>query len=256
MIYMFKPGAFGDRMADIGKDIAMMVAGPSGLTDYKLDDHCEIVLKVFRSLRASLGDVPLSPALAGQWDRCEKRLQKLTEDERKVGATLLFELQNHLLDELGQKVFLALDNADAKLFEQIDPFGEATSALFPQATTDIYEGARCVALERYTAAVFHLMRAAEHALRYLAAEVGVADIETKTFGQLVQETQDKHDAINSRDPEKKWTADALVSLDLFKDAWRNPVSHALTDQYTEQRAKDVYNGTRAFMQSLTRRAAR
>jgi hypothetical protein len=256
MIYIFKLGSFGERMADMAKDISMMVMGPGGLTDYRLGDHCEIVLKNLRSLRASLGDVPLSPALVGQWDRCERRLQKLTEDERKVGATLLFELQSHLSDELGQKVFLALDNDDAKLFVQIDPFGEAVSTLFPQATTDIYEGARCVALERYTAAVFHLMRAAEHALRYLAAEVGVADIEKKDFGQLVQETRAKHDALKSRDPEKKWTADALVALDLFKDAWRNPVSHSLKDQYTEERARDVYNGTRAFMQSLTRRAAR
>ena len=256
MIHIFKPGSFGDRMVNIAQDISMMIMGPGGLTDYKFGDDCERVLKDLRSLRASLGDVPLSPALVGQWERCEKRLPRLTEDERKLGATLLFELQSHLSDELAQKVFLALDNDAAKLFVQLDPFGEAVSALFPQATTDIYEGARCIALERYTAAVFHLMRAAEHALRYLAAEVGVPDIETKDFGQLVQETRAKHDVLKSRDPEKKWTADALATLDLFKDAWRNPVSHSLSDQYTEERATVVYSGARAFTQSLTRRAAR
>jgi len=256
MIYLFKPGIFGNQMAALGKEISMLYVGERAFIDFDFHDECQNIVEHLRAIKAGLGNAPLSPSLVAQWERCEKRLETLKEHEREVGVALLVELQTNLLSELNQRMFLVLDSANGQLFEQIDPFGDSVSALFPQATTDIYEGVRCLALERYTAAVFHLMRAAEHALRYLAAEVGIEKIDKKDFGQLVQETRDRHNALKSRDPEKKWTADALTSLDLFKDAWRNPVSHAREDQYTEERARDVYNGTRAFMQSLTRRAVR
>ena len=256
MIYLFKPGVFGNHMTTLGKEISMLYVGQRTFSDFDLRYQCHKFVEQLHAIKDGLANAPLSPSLLAQWERCEKRLESLKERETEVGVALLVELETNLLAELNQGTFLALDSANGELFEQKDPFGDSVSALFPQATTDIYEGVRCLALERYTAAVFHLMRAAEHALRYLAAEVGIDKIDEKDFGQLVQETRVRHNALKSRDPEKKWTADALASLDLFKDAWRNPVSHAREDQYTEERARDVYNGTRAFMQSLTRRAAR
>lgn len=256
MIYIFKAGALAEQISAIAKEADLMIYRRAFI-DYDFERHCKEILSRLRAIRSSLKNAPLSPFLNAQWDRCEERLETLKEHEAAVGIELLVQLQKGLLTQLKQQTFLMLDNAHASLFDQRDPFGDAVSALFPDTTTDIHEGVQCLALERYTASVFHMMRAAEHALRYLAREVGVANVEEKDFGQLVQETRDQRNAVKSRDPEKKWTADALASLDLFKDARRrNPVCHARNDHYTEERARDVYNGTRAFMQSLTRRAAR
>src|ERR1700687_6353897 len=41
------------------------------------------------------------------------------------------------------------------------PFGYDVAKAFPRASDDILEATKCYALERYTASVFHLMRAIE-----------------------------------------------------------------------------------------------
>jgi hypothetical protein len=255
MIYIFRTGAFIEQFGALASEVSMMIFNRA-VIDYDFEEHVrDQILPRLRAIRSGLRNIPLSPVLAAQWDHVEERLPTMTEENLEEARTLLVQLRSSIMVELNQPVFLVLDNSDASLFSQDDPFGDSVSALFPQATTDIYEGARCLALERYTAAVFHLMRAAEHALRYLGDQLGVQDIERKDFGQVVQESRDKFNAIRSREPRKEWIAEALASLDLFKDAWRNPVAHARNDQYTEQRARDVYNGTRAFMQSLTKAAS-
>jgi len=253
MIYTVKASALFGQILALSSEISMMIHRAS-IIDYDFDEHVAEILRRLHPLRDALSNVKLSPALVSQWDRVESRLPQLREYQVEEASTLLVQLRSSLMAELGQPLFLMLDNEDAALFTKADPFGDEVSALLPQATTDIYEAARCLALERYTAAVFHLMRAAEHALRYLGDALGVEDMERKDFGQVVQEARARFDKIRSRDPQKQWVAEALASLDLFKDAWRNPVAHARNDQYTEQRARDVYNGTRAFMQALTKGA--
>jgi hypothetical protein len=251
MIYIVKAGSLIEQIVAFSHETSMMLYRAM-IIDYDFKEHIGVILERLRHIRDGLRAVQMSAVLTDQWNHVEWRLPQLRADQADEAHTLLIRLRASLTVELKQPVFLLLDNADASLFEQIDPFGDAVSALIPQATTDIYEGARCLALERYTAAVFHLMRAAEHALRYFAGVLGVENIERKDFGQLAQESRDRYNGLKSRDPQKQWIAEALASLDLFKDAWRNPVSHVRNDQYTEQRARDVYSGTRAFMQSLTR----
>jgi hypothetical protein len=254
MIYIFKAGGLIGQFGALSSEISMMIFNRA-VIDYDFEEHVrDEILPRLRGIRRGISNASMSPVLVAQWDHVEQRLPTLNSDQLDEARTLLVQLRNAIAVESSQPVFLLLDNADASLFAQVDPFGGDVSALFPQATTDIDEGARCLSLERYTASVFHLMRAAEHALRYLGRELGVQDVEKKDFGQLVQEARAVFNKIWGREPEKQWMAEALASLDLFKDAWRNPVAHARNDQYTEQGARDVYNGTRAFMQALAKGA--
>lgn len=47
------------------------------------------------------------------------------------------------------------------------------SAAFPERTEDIFEAHQCVALERYTAVMFHLGNAMEIAVKRVAKKMGV-----------------------------------------------------------------------------------
>lgn len=255
MLYFFRVGDFADSMTNLGKMISTLSLYRC-FHDFDVEKERRRILAQLRVIRDQIGGVGMTAVLNGQWDRCEQALENMRLDNIDTRVVQIRELQENLLTELAQPRYLVIPPDRAALIEEKAPFGEGVTELLPAATTDILEGVKCYALERWTAAVFHLMRAAEHAVRYLARGVGVEHVEEKDMGQLIQETHDKHRALSSRDSEKKWSADALASLDLFKDAWRNPVNHARDDHYTEERARDVFNGTRALMQSLAREVAR
>ena len=63
--------------------------------------------------------------------------------------------------ELSGANFKPLTAAQAELFLSPEPFGRSVVGVFPDPTADIDEATRCLALERPTASVFHLMRAME-----------------------------------------------------------------------------------------------
>jgi hypothetical protein len=76
-------------------------------------------------------------------------------------------MTERLRDELEPKLFLYVDSHD--LFEQpTPPFGEAVSQKFPSALPEIEEAGKCLALQRPTASVMHLMRVLELGLHSLA----------------------------------------------------------------------------------------
>ena len=57
-----------------------------------------------------------------------------------------------------------------------EPFGDKVATAFPSARFDICEAADCLALERSTAAAFHLMRAVEWGMRALCVDLGLLHI--------------------------------------------------------------------------------
>ncbi len=81
--------------------------------------------------------------------------------------------------EMMARQFFHLAPERAKYFNRGKPFGDSVDAAFPSARSDIREGANCIATDRYTAAVFHLMRTVEWGLRALCAEVGLRQVAQK-----------------------------------------------------------------------------
>ncbi|WDZ80948.1 hypothetical protein PWG15_24665 (plasmid) [Ensifer adhaerens] len=66
-----------------------------------------------------------------------------------------------------------LNAKEVVLFERASTaFREVTGGQFPDAMDDLAEAGRCLAFNRNTAAVFHLMRAMEFILRKVVAEAG------------------------------------------------------------------------------------
>jgi hypothetical protein len=132
----------------------------------------------------------------------------------------------------------------------------------PKAKEDIREGLYCYALERNTAAIFHLMRVAEHGLRILAKKLRVSldlkhkghiiPIDYAEWQKVIEAIKNKLDKIKRR-PSGPKRSEQLEKLSdagdhclFMKDIWRNAVSHA-RKPYSEAEAKAALGRVKDFM---------
>jgi hypothetical protein len=86
---------------------------------------------------------------------------------------LLIDLYLRMLDELESERFLYVPMAAARLYESpFDGWGDVPDK-FPAATPEIEEAGKCLALDRPTAAVFHMMRVLEVSLSAIAKALSI-----------------------------------------------------------------------------------
>lgn len=159
-----------------------------------------------------------------------------------------------LTDEMQQTHFISISADKAKFFSEINLFGAEVGKRFPNATTDIEEAGKCLALGRTTAAVFHLMRVMEKGLQSFAARLNVSRIQDTNWQTILdQATSEVKKLPNTTTKERRKIAkyhSVLAHLSSVKTAWRNEVMHP-KDTYTEEQAEDIFNHVRAFMRELT-----
>ena len=209
-------------------------------------------------VESQVAPLPIGYPVKRKVARLMERVQTdetLTVDVLEV---LLKELSNDVIQELQQLYFLLIPNSRRELYAQKRPvFGNQVAAQFPDLSKDIAAAGRCVALDEWTAAVFHLMRVLEASIHELAAWVGV------TFSKGDQEQwKNALDQIEKRirdmeqrpaSPEKSrdltFYSGLVAQFRWFKDAWRNHVSHART-HYDEREALEVWNHVEPFIQQL------
>lgn len=170
--------------------------------------------------------------------------------ERDRLLTGLEEVQEMVCDELRAHIFFALPEEDAKYFED-SQFPPSVLDRFPGAAFDASEAGRCLALERPTACVFHLMRVLEHGLRVVALLVGLEGdrpnwdpVIKKIDAELKREYKDR---------ELKGQADFLSNVSshmhAVKTAWRNRVMH-VEKKHIPEEARDIYAATCGLMRYL------
>jgi hypothetical protein len=160
------------------------------------------------------------------------------------------ELKERIQDELEGKVFYAFSKDTEYLLADAPLFGEEVGDKFPKATEDISEAGKCLALERSTASVFHLMRAMELAVQALYTAIGLMGNPEREWGKLLS---DIHGAIEKMDKGPKrdeWSA-THTHLYHVKQTWRNDVMHP-KQTYTPDEAKAVFDAVRSFMQHLAK----
>lgn len=165
--------------------------------------------------------------------------------------------------ELAAVHFLVVHPDRVALFEASAPFGSAVHERMPSCRHDIEEAAKCLALQRYTAAVSHLMRCAEVAARILAQHLRVRakDLETATMGvtlSRIREAIGDRMKLGSKRKTRKWVSDSefysLAALQLaeVERSWRHAVAHARRD-YSSEDSVRVYELVRGLMQHLATR---
>ena len=170
----------------------------------------------------------------------------------------LEDLQGRIRDELAMKVVWCVDSHQYRLIQESHLWGEEVGHSFPSAAHDLEEAGKCLALDRSTACVFHLMRIMELGLRLLSESLNDPRLDPKrnpSWDTILKKCREELDKpLHERAPE--WRADepffsgAAARLLAVKDAWRNPTMHVGNSKYTEGEALDVFNHVAAFMRHL------
>jgi dihydroxyacetone kinase DhaKLM complex PTS-EIIA-like component DhaM len=167
----------------------------------------------------------------------------------------LFEVINRLWDELESHIFYQLESSKAKFYEKPEEFwGAEVSKAFPSALPELGDAARCYALGRNTACVFHLMRALEIALSCMAKVFGVPSNHTN-WHNIIEQIESKIRDLSKAKP-RNWKEDqefysqAASYFMVLKDAWRNYTAHA-RGRYGEEEAMRIMNNVCGFMKKLS-----
>jgi hypothetical protein len=138
--------------------------------------------------------------------------------------------------EIDGKAFFYVPPERIKFFPKMkDPhiFGSAVGNAFPSAMYDIAEAGACLALDRASACVFHLMRALEVGLTVLGAKFGVSLAHTNwgpAIEQIERKISDLHTdaswkALPDYKEQQEFYAQAASHFRILKIAWRNYTMH-------------------------------
>ena len=137
-------------------------------------DAVVYILQYIDNMLPLLADMDLTLSL-----RAASELRSHFDKHRSPAALgLSGDLARRLHDEIEMRYFLSLSPTERTFYEHaIFPFGESVSTRFPKTSVDITEAFKCFGLGRYTATVFHLMRAMEVAVVALGTKLGVTVID-------------------------------------------------------------------------------
>jgi HEPN domain-containing protein len=167
-------------------------------------------------------------------------------------------LRTSLGVELDQTLFLHVKYEDGRFYrDPLDGVSNDVHDNFSSVLEDCREAARCYALGRYNASVFHSMRVLEIGLIALGSNLNVPAAANKNWHELLKQIEKAVDEIGpSSDPDwranRQWYSDAATQFRYVKDAWRNDIMH-VHQPYTQRRAQEVLMATRSFMCQIATR---
>ncbi|HEX3685236.1 MAG TPA: hypothetical protein VHU83_22055 [Bryobacteraceae bacterium] len=198
-------------------------------------------------------------------DSVDAALFQLAQPNIDVSSvvTAIHSFRLAIVQQFKKTLFLRISEERAAYLDREDLFGEQVKAKVPSAVPDIRDAGNCLALDLNTAAVFHLMRVAEHGLRHLAKALKVRlthsgkhhPIEYADWNKIIEGVQNKIRATRTLNPGPKKEAllviysDAADHCTYMRDLRRNNISHA-RKPYIYPEALSAYERVRAFMQFL------
>ena len=173
----------------------------------------------------------------------------------------LNELQGRLVDELIGRYFLALTPAEADLFENWRKGWEAISDRFPEIIRDVEEMNKCLALGRYSGAMFHALHVAEWGAISLGKFIEVSDLKEgwgpteRKLRELVSGGHAKLPAVLAG--KFDFLEQMNREINSLVLAWRHKVDHAANHlaivpniDFTPDIAEHVIGAIRIFMLRL------
>lgn len=162
-------------------------------------------------------------------------------------STEVRRLTGTIISELAERKFLFVASDRLSYYDNENLFGAAAVKRFPMAKADIIAAGNCLCAECDTAAVFHLMRVFEWALRTLCGELSMkrmADYDKvqgrfkymptdfaiweKILNQLPRKVEQRLRLLRpglKRQKLQEYYGSALEDIKGVKDVWRNHVMH-------------------------------
>ena len=189
-----------------------------------------------------------------------------------VVSAMLKELRLRIREDLENHVYLCVPEGSARKFfawtgddyrvkvpsELMDP---AIVARFPSASDDIDGTFRCLVLDCYPAAMFHLMRVMEAGVLGLAKIAGLKDPKP-SWGSVLEKVEKlvlrtKYDDLDPKiQPYRGMMEAVLPQMQAIQRAWRNKFAHVggmiipTGSPITEQVALEILTAVEGFMRQL------
>lgn len=152
----------------------------------------------------------------------------------------LKQLRELIVNEMGKRLFLSVSEGLRDYYAHEKPMGSPVYTAFPSARFDITQAGNCLACGCNVASAFHLMRAAEVALRELGRDRQIplaksGKIDFAEWGSIIRELEDAVMVIqqwtnrHSKEAAHKFYNSALVEIRSFNDGWRRHAAHVRPD---------------------------
>jgi hypothetical protein len=184
------------------------------------------------------------------------------------GATMLLStalgaISSNIRDELGARLCVTILPSKSEYLKPKEPlFGSEVQAKFSSVTYEIEEAAKCLAFERSTACVFHLMRVLEVGIKSAARCLNIADPvkdAERNWGAMLRALKSEMERRNKANPklwkstaDKEFFEEIYASIDAVRNVWRNATMH-IENKYTEEEAEHILSAVRGFMRKLASR---
>lgn len=154
--------------------------------------------------------------------------------QQEIGA-----LRESMGEELAAETIFQLSPDGAELLQGTVVQAQEQQTSFPDAVFDLEESAKCLAFERWTAAVWHLGRGFERVLAGLGGRYGI--VPWREWSDLLAEFDNRA----ASDANEAWTQ----ARRLLGEIRLNWASDSLTpaDRYGETEARRAYDAVNAFI---------
>lgn len=233
-----------------------------------LRDHDKehIVRGIVSQVKGQIEYLGLSAELGVKVWRVETQMTPGNYVQTAAATRELELLRSDVIMELSKKKFAHIPSPNDQYFEQDLLFGLQVNQKVPLAVADIRDAGNCIAASLDTAAVFHLMRVAEHGLRALAKKLRVSlkhkgqpiPVELADWNHVITEIKNKIAAVSQlpkgsrqRQAKLELYSDAADHCTFMKDIWRNNMAHT-RKPYKQSEAIAILDRVKDFMQFLGR----
>ncbi|MGB9077060.1 MAG: hypothetical protein WCC26_09520 [Terracidiphilus sp.] len=171
----------------------------------------------------------------------------------------LKQLRERFEDELKAQFFLHLEPKQAAQFNDPTKEWSEISARFNKTKYNIEESGKCFALERYGAAVFHVLQVAEYGVIQIGGLMGV--LGDKPGWSCVARLQKLivppyPERIPLAQQHSKLLENTLPLVAAIKDSWRHKLEHVdnqitwVESDFSPSVAEEIISATRGFMRKL------
>jgi hypothetical protein len=237
----------------IGKNLGSLVRGYGDLAkaDEKIiADRLTLSPKILKGLgsRCKEAGLHVSAALFDALSSDIESLDKIPMTRRELSTTL-DHINGTIIIEMGQSLFMYIDQDRAKMYNKPELLGSSVNAKFPTVQFDVVEAGNCYAGGRGTAVVFHLMRIMETGVQAFGSKLGVPLTDQKVWQVILDGINAKIKGLPSKDPGTVKMSQASANLYAVKLAWRNEVMHP-KDTYTLEEADNLIRQVKIFMEQL------
>ena len=164
-------------------------------------------------------------------------------------------IRERFIDEMEAKPIFMASEDRAAFWGRDDHVSQAVKDRFGEVSQELRAAGSALCVTLFTASVFHSMRAAEIGLRTVASELEVSLKGDENMKNLVDLIRSKAGSLadGPKCPDKRQLtqkySELAIEAGLFKDAWRNHVSHGKAT-YDESQAREILRATCRLFEKL------